>query len=458
MNKFKTVNAEGKLVSFQGEIRLLAETKEWYQKVELWLLNDKTNRNNWRYENLDEHKHLFAGTPLLVAYVGNKIGDGHNFEEVRNADGSVTASFISATAERVVGYFKDESDIRIEVKDGKKWIVGTGYIWKWYAQELVAKLKKQGLDGMPVSIETLIDKMYMDGSTEVYTKWQVLGTTILGLDVAPAVADANIRALSALGSKEVREMTLRVASEQQKQAKDNNPQKEKNVKGVTKSMLKVKDLEAKFPNFTVLAVNGKNVALLSDKGIPNISTAEKNGDEIIIGAKTEVAVNAVFGSGDDAVEVPFDTVIEKLNGKIGELESEVAKEKQDKETALKALESMQKAEKNRRENAVKEAVKKHLAEIKSNTGADIADDACDSLLCDEKISEYVEMEDKEGNFCGEIQACKDVDAICMEKIMQANAEKAKAKNNKFAWDIAKQEGAEKPANGGVKSAIANILN
>ena len=452
MGKFKTITS-GKVNSFVGELKLLAESKGWYQKVELWLLNDITNRNNWRYERLDEHKHLFAGTPLLVAYVGKEIGDGHNFDEVRNADGSVTASFMSATAERIVGYFKEESDIRIEERNGQKWIVGTGYIWKWYAQELVAKLKKQGLEGMPISIETLIDEMYMDGSTEVFTKWQVLGTTVLGLEVAPAVADANIRALSVIGSKEVREMTLRVASVQQKQAeKENNPQTKTNSKGVTKPM-KVKDLESKFPNFTVLAVNGKNVALLSDKGIPHISTAEKNGEEIAVGLASEIAVNASFGEGESVVEVPVDVITEKLNAKIAKLQADLEKEKSEKSTALNALETMQKAEKARRVNEVKEAIKKHLSEIKENTGANIADNECDDLMTDEKLDEYAECEDKDGNFCGTEKACKDVDSRCMAKIISASKQ---VKTNRFAWDIAKN-GEEKTEKNGVDSAIANIL-
>ena len=72
---------------------------------------------------------------------------------------------MSATAERIVGWFRDESDIRLETIDNKVWIVGTGYIWKWYAQELVAKLRGQGRgkSEMSVSIETLIDEMHMDG-------------------------------------------------------------------------------------------------------------------------------------------------------------------------------------------------------------------------------------------------------------------------------------------------------
>ena len=214
MGRLKTVETGGKLVSFTGSLRELAEGEGLLQKVEVMLLNDEINRNNWRYLNLEEHRKLFADTPLLVAYKGKKVGDGHNFDEVRNPDGTVTASFMSATAERIVGWFKSESDIRMETIGNKTWIVGIGYIWKWYAQELVAKLRGQGRanDGMAVSIETLIDEMHIDGKTEVYTKYQVLGTTILGDDVAPAVKDAAIRALSAIGTTGIRELTLRVAA------------------------------------------------------------------------------------------------------------------------------------------------------------------------------------------------------------------------------------------------------
>lgn len=439
----------GKINSFVGELKLLAETKDWYQKVELWLLNDITNRNDWRYENLDEHKKLFAGTPILVAYIGNEVGDGHNFDEVHNADGSITASFMSATAERVVGYFKDESDIRIEVVDGKKWIVGTGYIWKWYAQELVAKLKEQGVEGMPISIETLVDEMYKDGSTEVFTKWQVLGTTILGLNVMPAVANANIRALSALGSKEVREMTLRVASAQQKQAENKTyPQKEKTKKGV-KITMKVKDLESKFPNFTVLATNGKSVALLSDKGLPYLSTAEKSGEDIAVGLATEVAVNACFGEGDESVSVPVEVITEKLNEKIATLEADLEKANNEKSTALNTLETMQKAEKARRINAIKEAIKTHLTAIKNSTNADIADNECDDLLTDEKLNEYAEKENKDGLFVGDKEVCKEVDARCMSKIIA----KSNAQKNQFAWDTVK----DKMAND-EDSDIAKLVN
>lgn len=419
------------MVSATGTLRILSEVVGWKQKVELWLLNSKVNRNNWKYINLEQHKDLFAETPILVAYVGDKIGDGHNFEEVKNADGSVTASFMASTAERIVGYFKSASDIRIEEKDGQKWIVGVGYIWKWYAQELVKKLKRQGLEGMSVSIETLIDEMYTEGTTEVFTKYQVLGTTVLGDDVSPAVESANIRALSAIGRKEVREMTLRVASENERSQK-NNPQT-KTRKGETKTM-KLKELQPKFNGFTVIAVDGERVALLSDKGVPHLSTAKKDGDDYIIGTKDEVKANATFHDGENGIEVPVEAITEAYITRCSELEEQLAKATAANSAKDEILTKMQNTEKARRKNAVKEAIKNRLNQINANSEDEIEEDACNELLTDEKVEEYSCMEDKDGNFCGDVAACKDVDSICMNRRIEKNRIKANASKSRFAWE------------------------
>lgn len=440
------------MVSATGTLRILSEVVGWKQKVELWLLNSKVNRNNWKYINLEQHKDLFAETPILVAYVGDKIGDGHNFEEVKNADGSVTASFMASTAERIVGYFKSASDIRIEEKDGQKWIVGVGYIWKWYAQELVKKLKRQGLEGMSVSIETLIDEMYTEGTTEVFTKYQVLGTTVLGDDVSPAVESANIRALSAIGRKEVREMTLRVASENERSQKINPQTKTK--KGETKTM-KLKELQPKFNGFTVIAVDGERVALLSDKGVPHLSTAKKDGDDYIIGTKDEVRANATFSDGENSFDISVEALVDPYLTRCSELEALLAKANAANTAKDEIITKMQNTEKARRKNAVKDAIKNRLNQINANSEDEIEEDACNELLTDEKVEEYSCMEDKDGNFCGDVAACKDVDSICMNRRIEKNRIKANASKSRFAWEA---DGAGAPnTDDGVDGAF-NRLN
>lgn len=450
MGKFKTVKTEGKVVSFSGKLRLL-ESNGLRQKVELLLLNGKKNRNNWVYQNLEAHTRLFAQTPILCAYVGSKVGDGHNFDEVHNADGSITASFMSATAERIVGYIQNEEDISIVEVDGIQWIKAIGYLWTWYAAELSAKVKEQGLDGMDVSIETLIEEMHSVDGTEVFTKWVPLGTTILGDDVDPAVAGANIRALSAIGQDRVREITLRVASIND--SADTTSAKNKN-KGVKKAM-KIKELAQHFEGYTVLAVDGENVALLSATGAPYLCTAKKDGESIVCGVKEEIGAVASFIGANSKLDIPVETITDALLTKNSALEEELAKANQLREAAETALASMQKAESARRKDAVRNSIKARLTEIIKNSEVKIDESVCDELLTDEKIDEYACMEDKDGKFIGDTRACKDVDALCMDAIIAHNST---VKQHRFAFDMVHSNSAQSEDEDGIYASVQRTIN
>lgn len=463
MGRLKTVKTDDKLVSAVGSLRILSEEDGLLQKVEVSLLNGDVNRNNWRYENLDEHRRLFAETPLLVAYKGNQIGDGHNFDEVRNPDGTVTTSFMSATAERIVGWFRDESDIRLETIDNKTWIIGTGYIWKWYAQELVAKLRGQGRgrSEMSVSIETLIDEMHMDGDTEVYTKYQILGTTILGDDVAPAVKDASIRALSAIGMTGIREITLRVASANPPPMKKcENEHGEDTESGSVnkegeKSMnsVRIKELTPLFPGFRLVTATENGVVLYSEDGdIYRASYSVENGD-IIPGAK--VAANAVVtvGEGEDAISVAYDEIRKQDAEKIADLTERLNVAELSARNANETLDAMKKRENERRIEAVKTAIKTRFDEVRENAECELTEDACSALLTEEKIASYAALEDKDGKFCGDIAACKDVDALCMEAVIAAGKKRRENSEHRFAFDI-KPEQNEKD---GLDQIISNML-
>ena len=463
MGRLKTVETGGKLVSAVGSLRILSEEEGLLQKVEVSLLNGEVNRNNWRYENLEEHRKLFAETPLLVAYKGDKIGDGHNFDEVRNPDGTVTASFMSATAERIVGWFRAESDIRLETVDNKTWIVGTGYIWKWYAQELVAKLRGQGRgrSEMSVSIETLIDEMHMDGDTEVYTKYQILGTTILGDDVAPAVKDASIRALSAIGMTGIRDLTLRVASanplpkpECENQKGEDEQSGSVNKKGhISMNAVRIKELTPLFPGFRLVTATENSVVLCSEDGdIYRAPYSVENG-EIIPGAK--VAVNAVVtvGEGEDAISVSLEEIRNNDAAKIADLTEKLNAAELSAKNANETLDTMKKRENERRIEAVKSAIKARFDEVRENAECELTEDACSALLTEEKIAAYAALEDKDGKFCGDIAACKDVDALCMEAVIAAGKKRRENAEHRFAFDI-KPEQNEKD---GLDQIISNML-
>ena len=398
-----------KTKTLQGELRVSSENIGWRRRVELWLLNGEVTKNRGKYEKIVEHKNLFADTPILVAYVNGKIGDGHNMDETINADGTVSESFMSATAERIVGYFRDDEDIRTEEKDGKTWIVGNGYIWEWYARELVDKLEQQGRSGMSVSIETLIDKMHMDGDIEVYDAYQILGTTILGDDVNPAVESAMIRTLSVLDVDAIHDMTLRVASANEHPQKHSEKEK--------KSM---NELETKFGGYKVLCSFGNTVVLQSEEGNElYVSSFERKDNEIVPGSIVTLAETFAAHEADKSALVKANADLESANATIA---------------------SMTAKEHARRVSDVKNAITGRIAEIKKNRT--IAENLCDGLMTDERIEAYAKME-KDGEFCGVDCAVKDVDSLCMNEIIKDDeAETQKRLNSAkkaYAWDFVKTD-------------------
>ena len=459
------MNENNAFRSSEGELRILAERDKWRQRVELRLLNKNQTANKWRYENLEEHKNLFAKTPILCAYVGNRIGDGHNFEETVNGDGSVSASYTSATAERIVGYFDSPEDIRIENINGIDWIVGKGWLWSWYAKELVDKLRKQGLEGMAVSIETLVSEegTKKEGDVEVYYKWTVLGTTILGDDVRPAVREANIRALCALSENELRRMTaLRVASENPESGKytddpQNQTKKDEKEQKMSKKLkpLSAVDLQPKFSGYSVLAADNMSVALLSDRGRAAIYTFGEGEDTVLPEKIEEIAVNAVFTDGENTVNVDLEKLIgsvtAKLNAQIKATE-ELTKEN----AALKnRVNEMENAEKKRRFDAVKSAVKEQFEKVCKSLNVKISESACDSLLTDESLEMYAAME-KGCEWIGEAACRRDVNSLCMDEITKQNEMRANAAENGFAWFEGKGFAANSEKTGG-QAAYQNIV-
>lgn len=440
-----------KTMTFEGRMRVLAEERGLQQKVEVMLLNSKVNRNNWQYVDLEKHRRLFAETPILIAYVGNKVGDGHNYDEVADEDGNVTASYMSATAERIVGWFKSEDDIRLETIDDTEWIVGTGYIWKWYAQELVAKLNGQGVGDstMSVSIETLVYGGYEEDGVEVYTDYEILGTTILGDDVEPAVVSASIRALSALGRQGIREMTLRVASANPQSECGNNNEgdagaEETPPEGVPAQKgqisMNINAIEALVSSTgRILAVNEDHVMLLtSDGSFVRQEFSVDEDDNVTLGAQT--ALNAVVsvGEGECAVSVPLDEYRRGDLARIDDLTERLNAAEQANATANETIDVMRKRETNRRIEAVREAINSRFEEVRSNAEAELSDNACDSLLTDEKVAEYASMESEDGEWCGDVAACRDVDAICMESVIKAGKKRRANAAHRFAFDIPKK--------------------
>ena len=427
MATFKKTEGGKTYNSFPGKLRVVSKEDEFLYKVEVWLLNSEVNRNNWQYLNLDEHRHLFADTPILVAYTGGKVGDGHNFRMKRDENGEAYASFTDANAERIVGWFKNDSDIRIEEKDGVRWIVGDGTIWSYYARELADLLTEQGAEGMDVSIETLVENYEVKNGVEVFENYQILGTTILGKGVNPAVAGAHIHALSL--EDDLKDFKLKVASYMET-AKETI---QKGTKRMALNKVQLEALNAKFNGYKIVGTSedGNHIALLSEADNCFYGYTLNGEEEIVAENIKPVNLNAEADFGDD-VKVALDAIgayvdqIKALTKKVADLEA-TANEFESENKALKEKET------NRRNKAVVAAIKALLKAYNAEADEPIDDKACADIVEDAENGEFSDCENAEGEFCGEEKACSLVKARIFDHESAIRAKKNAANAAVHSW-------------------------
>lgn len=478
--------------NFKGEIRNLQRRNEFIYEVELWLLNDVPNRNGWQYTDMRGNKDQFAGTPILVAYVNNgrTIGSGHNFEMQYDAQGNESPSFTAATAERIIGAVSEKtSDIRVEqTVDGTEWIVAKGFIWKWYAKEAVAKIERDSKMGRPMelSIETLVLESHMnEDQIEVEDKYLVLGTTLLGDGVTPAVDGAHVVALSALTS-EFESLRIRAASyinndedpddiedkddpddinddepdgeeeDRDEADPDENPDdgddvgepnqnktQKSNEKGETNtvkalSKKSIAELSKKFDGYKVLSAgrddNGIHVVLMDKDCNTSVYTLESEEAPVYADQIRKCEAQAVFTGEGWEIAVDACELTDSLSAAVINANSQLDTANADLAKANSTIEEMTAKEMKRRVSAAKAKALSTLNEFNANREQKI--DASILTKINEAIEngDFSECENAEGEWSGEEEVCSQVLAACALEVMKQDKEIATANNSAFVWD------------------------
>nr|DAR47072.1 MAG TPA: hypothetical protein [Caudoviricetes sp.] len=436
-----------------GTLNVLQKLNEYEFGVELWVMREDLNRNNWSYQNLDKYYRTFVGQPILVAYIGNQVGDGHNMAKRRNpATGEEFYSFMDGTAERIVGTLsEDEKDFTLVERDGHTWLKAKGRLFAFYAPELVAKIVKQGT--MDVSAETEVTESHKEGDVDVFTKWTGLGVTILGDKVNPAIPGASIAKLAAM-QEEFKTLKLRAAA-LHTAAEDGSAKLKQ--KGLRRTMNKrmMEQMQTRFPNHKVLSMSedGMNVALLDASGnlFGYTFNADDNGEVAERKIAPLTAAHVVLTVGDvelnaDVADVVDYTVAatKTTDGSVKQLSDELA-------SAKEQIRAMQEAENLRRVEACKATAKATLASFNANRADKVAEDAIKAIETDIEGGVYTNCADKDGKWTGEEQVRRAVLAVCGEAVMEADRKQAESHKNAYAWNNAKNSG-------GAESGIAGMLS
>lgn len=440
--------------SIQGEIKLLQRENEFMFPVELWLLNDKVNRNNWKFVNLAEHREKWAGVPILVAYVngGRKTGDGHNQATRVDKNGEEYQSFTDATAERIVGALSDDpADIRLEERDGVVWTVGRGALWAWYSHELCLQIADWAQQGrsMSVSIEALVTESHMDGDVEVETSFVPLGVTCLGEGVAPAVEDAHIAMLTEIES-ELKELKLRAASYLEPQSAEEKPQNNPKQNGVEKRMRlskqQIRELAAKFEGYTVLAAesgeNGVIVCLMSKAGETAIYQMASADESVVLDRVQTVNAQAHFcAEGCEDIVIDACDLIENMSTENASLSTRLNAAETALAEANATVEKMVNAENARRLNAARAKAAAVLSAFNANREAKIDVKVLENLNKDIEAGKFTACTDENGAWIGEEAVEEKVLSLCASAVMEQDKKAAANHVEPMTWGSVKKASA-----------------
>lgn len=220
--------------------------------------------------------------------------------------------------------------------------------------------------------------------------------------------------------------------------------------------LNISDVKDKFEGKTVLAVNGLTVALLDEDGRTYTYTFQDNETTVVPERIAACAVNSVFGEGDSTVTVSATELIGAMQAKLNAAKTALKDETAKVAELTTKLNKMEEAEITRRKESVKKAISEQLS-VNRNSGFEFADTLCDHLMAEDCISKYAGMVNADGSFCGDEQAMRDVDALCMNEIRKERAQAAeKAKNNEFHWDMGLSRDDDSAASKGVIDSLKNI--
>lgn len=467
-----------------GQLKVMETANPKLYAVEIMALNSEVNRNNWQYINLEKHLSEFLDIPILTAYVmgGNVIGDGHNYNMKRDPKtGEDYPSFTASDAERIVGWIpKDESNVRLEVIDGTEWVIVKGNLWSWYAKELVDQIARQG--SMEVSIETLVTEEHQrEDGVDVEEKYLVLGITILGNGVEPAVAGANIKTLSELSElrSNMAENILKAASYAKPEensledepsadeSSDNIPKDNEN-KGVKKRMTyfsrkELAELGKKFPDFKVLAaVQDENGAIRVCLMAKDASTSVYKMDSIddtIVPEKFRRAVakvNFILGEDCDNAEIDACEMTEEMAAEVAEACDNAAKLQAQLNAANERIKAMETAERARRVQAAKDKAKAVLNGLNANRAAkaQFEDSILDTVIADIDAGKYTEKVNADGLWIGDAEVERDVSFLCMNAQKEMDKKAADAAKSISIYEKFNHAKGEEPD--GIDSLLSGL--
>lgn len=279
---------------------------------------------------------------------------------------------------------------------------------------------------MDVSIETLVEDIRVENGVEVFEDYQILGTTILGKGVSPAVAGAHIRALSL--EDDLKDFKLRVASYMET-AKETT----KGTKRMAFNKVQLEELGKKFNGYKIVGTSedGKHIALMSETDNCFYGYTFEGEEEVNAENIKPVSLNAEAAFGEDE-KVALDVI----GVYVDEIKNLTARAT-DAETRADAAEAECKAlkekETKRRNKAVVAAINALMTAYNAEAEEAMDEKECADIVEDAENGAFAECENADGEFCGEEKACSLVKARIFDHEQAIRNKRAAANAAVHSW-------------------------
>lgn len=419
-------------------LKVLSQDKDLNYDVLLAVMRSGVNNNRWNYHEVEKYAHTFLGTPILCAYPEEgKVGDGHNMREKRKNTGEKFYDFTFPAAERIVGMIgENAADVWTEQKGEETWVFAKGKLWRFYNQQLVDKIAKQGR--MDVSAETEVTNATKNDGIEDFWEWRGIGVTILGDKVAPAIPGANIQAIKAM-SETFTQAKLAAASyhpeKDLKEPKNNEEGVEKTLEKLNKQQCE--KIQARFEGYVVLAASKNtetgeiHVALRNDKWeLFRYNMASENEN---ITVERIVGCSAVADFGDGLTGDLY-AMVEKQGKEMADCSEKLKAANDTIASRDEQIKAMQETENKRRVSCAKETAKATLSAFNSKQAEKVEDAVLDAVNADIDSGVYTNCVDKDGAWCGDKKVEDAVYALCARKMQKMAEEKAEASKRVMVSD------------------------
>ena len=197
-----------------------------FKKVKIWIAHTGENLNYsiFTKESLEKMSETLPYVPI-VGYIEKNEEDENDFSDHRNSitikDGDVNIEYMC----HAYGFIPEGAKSSFEIRDGKEWLVGEGYLWTKFEKSVDIFSNSNNSKSQSMEIDNIDGFIDNEGRVNVDNA-RFSALCILGDDVSPGMQGSTIEMFNANSVKdEIKEMVYEFSKKGDKRLKKDTEEK-----------------------------------------------------------------------------------------------------------------------------------------------------------------------------------------------------------------------------------------